>query len=66
MRLDGDKYQNICDHNRFVAIKMLGIEDVPIVVVRKMNDKSMKKVLVRFDYEEFRRAKEYRRLNDVK
>ncbi len=63
VRLHGGKYQNICDHNRFAAIKMLGIKDVPLVVVPNMDDKSMKKVLVRFDYREFRQAQEYRRLN---
>jgi len=61
VRRHNDKYQNLCDHNRLVAIKMLNVKSVPIVIVANMDDKKTKSVL-EFDLREFQEAEEYRRL----
>ncbi|NQT01346.1 MAG: hypothetical protein HQ580_04960 [Planctomycetes bacterium] len=57
IRQVGDRHQNICDHDRYYAIQKVGIKDVPVHIVKKMPDKSMKKTLELFDY---RRHQEYR------
>jgi hypothetical protein len=62
VRLNCDKYQNISDHNRFVAIKTIGARDVPVVIVPGMDDKKMKSVLEQFDYQEFHQYELYKRL----
>jgi len=53
VRLNQNKYQNICDHNRLMAIKMLEIKKVPAVIVSGMNDEKMKSAIKEIDYKEF-------------
>jgi len=64
VRRHGDNHQNLTDHNRFVAIKLLGINDVPAVVVPEMNDRKMKSVL-EWDMREFLNAEKYKRLSNA-
>lgn len=49
VRLCGGKYQNICDHDRLMAMKKLDAKDVFITVVPNMSDDDMKKALESFE-----------------
>ena len=66
VRACGGKYQNICDHNRFAAIKMLGIKDVPVVIVPQINGQDMKDILERFDYQEAEKYKKQKEMEAEK
>ena len=64
LRVKSDRYENICNHNRLVAIKLLGTCNVPAVIVPEMDDEKMKNVLEQFDYQEFHQNEIYKRQND--
>lgn len=49
VRLCEGKYQNICDHDRLIAMKKLDVKDISITVVPDMSDDDMKKALERFE-----------------
>ncbi|NQT03272.1 MAG: DUF3102 domain-containing protein [Planctomycetes bacterium] len=50
VRLWDGKYQNICDHDRLMAIKKLDMKDVLITVVPDISNDDMREALERFSH----------------